>query len=383
MLGVTVAKRGLRTKERRLHSGVTTGSAGGSRQSPLTRTIPALLCGLSLAIAMGAWSTSAYCQNQSQVEQANQFGQGWKPDPEAVARIVAQQPAFIAKQVESLAAAADDDDALVYRFTAKCLGVSKLEPLDQGGLGSCVGFATAHALETTGAADVVHRREREEWRFRGSGGGMYALSRTHAKQLGDWEGSSGAWAVGALQEWGCLFAGSYDSIDLSRYDIPLIRQWQNRGVPSNIIEVAKKYPARGCALVKTNAELKGLLQNGYAALSCASQTFASRRDQLGFSRGTIPGWNHAMAVVAYRGKASGAEGFLILNSWRPDWISGPEWPDDMPLGSFWCSPADMQKRLDQGDTWGVGGVDLFKKRELNWLETLDIGGEFAAKHQDN
>lgn len=304
-----------------------------------------------------------------------QFGTGWKPDPEAVKRVVAAQPPFIAKQIGSLAAAADNDDALVYRFLAKALNKAKIDPLDQKDLGSCVGFATAHATEIVAAADIVHRLEREEFKFRASGGGNYALSRTHSKQLGSWEGSSGAWAVEAMQQWGTLWQGVYASVDLSRYDIPTVRRWQERGVPNEIIEAAKLHPARGCALLKDVRELKAILQNGYTSLSCASQTFASRRDSMGFSRGTIPGWNHAMAIVAYRGPESGKEGFLVMNSWRPDWISGPEWPEDQPYGSFWADVQDMQKRLDQGDTWAVGGINGFPKREMEWLEALSVGGK--------
>ncbi len=302
------------------------------------------------------------------------FETGWKPDPVAAQKLSASQPAFIAKQVQALVEEASDKDALNYRFLAKCLNQPKLHPLDQGQLGACVGFAAAQSIDVVAAADIVHRRQREVFLSRASGGALYALGRTNARQLGNWEGSSGAWQVEAMQEDGTLWQQAYGEYDLTKYDIPLIKRWQQSGIPPVLIDKSKEHPVRGCHLIKNTSELKALLQNGYPCLSCASQSFGSKRDALGFSKGTKPGWSHAMAVISYRGKASGREGFLIWNSWDPQWISGPEWPSDMPLGSFWVSEQDMQARIDDGDSWGIGDLVGFKKRNLNWAEVLEIGG---------
>ena len=63
-------------------------------------------------------------------------------------------------------------------------------------------------------------------------------------------------------------------------------------------------------------------------------------------------------------------GLLCLNSWGPNWVSGPRWPDDMPEGAFWIDSKVIDGMLSGEDSFAVGGVDGFKWRDLhhgNWL----------------
>lgn len=305
------------------------------------------------------------------------FETGWNPEkgPKEAAVFAAKQPPHLAKQVASLVDDSDKD-ALNYRFVAKLTGENPLKTMDQGQLGSCVGFGTAQAASTVQAADIVHRKQREIWKGKASGGGIYALSRTISNQNDGSEGSTGAWAMEALQKAGVLWQIDYGGgeYDLRKYDIGIIKRWQTRGIPKVLIEQAAKTPARGCYLLKTVAELKAGLQNGYACSACAAWSFVSKRDSMGFARADGKNsWNHCMAITSYRGKASGREGFLVQNSWFKDWISGGTWPADQPEGSFWITPADAQAALSQGDSWLIGDIAGFRKKDLTWAETLDIG----------
>lgn len=315
------------------------------------------------------------CTASSQEVDLSRFAQGWDPNrgPTEAKILESKLPKFYKAQIQSLLATSDDSDALNFRFLAQCLKVQRVQGMNQGQLGSCVGFGTAHALEIIGAADIVHRRQREAWVTRPSGGGLYALGRTHARQLGSWEGSTGSWSVSAMQEVGTLWLKPYGSVDLTRYDIGIIKRWQQSGVPRELIEAAKEHPVVGCYLLKNTAELKALLQNGYAAIICSQSSYSSQSDRMGFCRRTGREWAHCMAVVSYRGPSSGREGFLVQNSWG-DYIKGGIWPEDQPVGSFWATPADVQFSLDQGDSWAIGDVKGFPAKELTWKEALSVGG---------
>jgi hypothetical protein len=65
------------------------------------------------------------------------------------------------------------------------------------------------------------------------------------------------------------------------------------------------------------------------------------------------------------------DGVLILNSWGPNWVKGPKWPEDQPEGSFWAARRDVEAMLAQGDSFVIAGANGFEARDLDngaWLE---------------
>lgn len=258
------------------------------------RWFATLIGAATILLSLANYSTS---QQPTAPPPVFQNGTGWNPDkgPKEAAVFAAKQPPHLAKQVQSLVDEATDRDALNYRFVAKLCGQKILTTKNQSELGSCVGFGSAAAVETVAAADILHRRQREVWHYRVSGGGLYALSRTIPGQNDGSEGSTGAWAMDALQKAGVLFEEKYGDgeFDLTKYDISIVRRWQTRGIPKLLIEAASKHPVRGCLLLKTTDQLKAGLQNGYAASLCAAWSFVSKRDSMGFARSDGQRkWNH-------------------------------------------------------------------------------------------
>lgn len=315
---------------------------------------------------------------------AQPHGQGWDPRH---AKAAADQLARITDRLYGADVAAivarsagDNRTVLLYQYLAQ--SGESADAWDQGQFGSCVGFATARACSESYAVEVFWRKEHEKWVRSFSPEAAYAMSRMIANQLGNWEGSTGAWACDAIREWGTLVQqdygeGSDPELDLSKYNIQRLGQWQRKGMPASLITEAKKHPVRATTRVKSTDEAKALLQSGYALVTCSQESYGSGvRDQLGFVRNDgRNGWAHAMEVSAYRGDDTGREGFLIINSWSPRFGSGPKWPEDQPDGSFWVTVASLAEHIAAGDTWAIGDIEGFSYRRLTLREAIDVGGQ--------
>lgn len=307
--------------------------------------------------------------------QAQERGFGWQPVPEAVAALDAQTEPLFRAQVASLAAGSDDRDALIYRFLAIELGVDRILAFNQLDAGTCVGAGTCQSLGVSLAVQIHTRRDGPvQWVAPFSVEAVYALGRQHAGRLGAWDGSSGAWSCAAIRDLGTCVMEKIGSIDLSRYDPRRAQQWARVGVPRDIVAAAEPRKVLACTLVRSPDAARALLQNGYALITCSNESYIKRRDQMGFCRNDgRDAWPHCMAIVAYRGAASGRVGYLVLNSWG-DYCDGPCWPADQPLGSFWINDADLRQHLAARDTWAIGDITGFSARRLTIPEAVDVGG---------
>lgn len=307
---------------------------------------------------------------------------GWVNDPPSAARVAAQLKVY-GEQVQALPWR-DDITALDYVFLCKAMNVKILPSLDQGKVGSCVGFATTRAAGITAAADILHRGEPEQWLVDFSPDALYAIGRQAAGRLGAWDGSTGAWAVDGLQKIGTLHRKRYDDADLTEYNEARTREWARQGLPGSLLDLAKEHLFLSAAPVTTVEQAKASLQNGYPLIVCSMISYPNKRDELGFLPATGERWAHAMCCAAYRAASTGREGFLILNSWRAPahnqgWVTGPIWPPDtdeypQPLGSFWVTPQDFAKHLSFGDTWAVSGYQGFRKRDIDWTQVFSQAG---------
>jgi hypothetical protein len=173
--------------------------------------------------------------------------------------------------------------------------------------------------------------------------------------------------------------------DLTRYSIALSREWGAYGPPRDIAIAAANNRALAVAQVTTWDELVAAITSGYCVPICSDVGFAATkvRDKDGFlPRGGV--WNHCMTCVSIRfadgpGKR---DGVLILNSWHLNWVTGPKWPDDQPDGSFWCSRADIEAILRQGDSFAIGSVNGFHFRELEhreWMQPVPQQARAATR----
>lgn len=287
------------------------------------------------------------------------------------------------QQLEELVKVADEQDSFNYKFLYKVLKDAKLlsekeletgrlSSLNQGQVGSCVGYGTTHALEITAAANVAHRQQlREIWLARANPDAIYGLGRYENR--GNWDGSNGSWSVEALAKYGSLHRLQYGSHDL-RSTVPTDgRRWAAQGLPKELLEAAGDHKALACVQIKSVEEAKAALQNAYGIIICGQGSFSSHRDELGFIKKNGNDWAHCMAISSYRGPKSGKEGYLLQNSWGDTWVNGPVYPPDMPHGSGWITAEDLNHYIRQGDTFAIAGYEGFKKRDIKWEEVFSIG----------
>ena len=130
--------------------------------------------------------------------------------------------------------------------------------------------------------------------------------------------------------------------------------------------MARLHPVKGSALVKSWADVKRAIQQGYPVSVCSNQGFRMERDDTGRCRpqGT---WAHCMAIIGVRSGPN--EGAFILNSWGDRAHTGPVWPADAPVAGFWADAAVVDRMARQGDSFALSDLVGFPSRKvpLNWF----------------
>ncbi len=289
-------------------------------------------------------------------------GMGWVDDAEIRQPVAATMPAFA--ETDAFKAVQGEEPQHVYLWEAyrRLYGTNPPER-DQGAVGSCVSFGTAHAIEMTLANQVLlgfpgeFRDVAQEVIYAGGrvevGGGRIR---------GD--GCVGAWAAKFVKGWGIVPRGVTGRYDLSNYDVARCRAWGRTGVPDDLEPEAKKYPVGDAAQVRTWAEAKKALANGYGIAVCSNQGFTMRRDANGVCRpsGT---WFHCMALDGYHVEG-GTEYGHITNSWGDNAHTGPTGWGNPNKAGFWTDSRTIERMLRQDDSWAFSGVTGFPARKIDW-----------------
>ena len=312
---------------------------------------------------------------------------GWRPAPEATEIYAQSIPRKYKTQLSDLPY---DLERSVYPFRAlakllegsQYLTGGRLDAMNQGNYGSCVGFAASRAADITAACDILWRRQAEKWPTDQQGRPVltspdwcYGASRDISDSLGRWQGSYGGAAAKCLREYGAIHQKKYGRFDLTSYSIPRCRKWAAQGVPLELVDQARRHQFLTTVRVETVQQAVALVQNGYGFSVCCGMAWSSRRDEDGFARRVRPGWSHAQAgglgyVYIKRGKRS-RRGFLIQNSWSNSWQAGsPFGLDDQPHGSYFIRYEDMATAIRSGDCYAVGDYEGFREKynfgEIGW-----------------
>lgn len=315
---------------------------------------------------------------------------GYTPNPEGVRQFLGEleHPTFrdAGREVIQQAKGAD---TFPYRAALKAhqaVYQKPFGPWNQGDAGTCVSFGWAMGSYISQCVDWTQGRLAKpppEVATEPIYGGSRTAARLPPITINNGgDGSYGAaaarWVSGLKNgQGGILYREKYGDFDLTRYSIPVSRQWGRTGVPLELAKKANEHKAQQVALVETWEGLCAALESGYCVPICSNVGFArtSVRDKDGFlPRGG--NWSHCMVCIAVRyAKNDGKrDGILVLNSWGGSWVTGPKWPSDQPDGSFWISKEDAIAIISQGDSFAIGGVDGFKYRDLNhfdWMERPD------------
>ncbi len=239
------------------------------------------------------------------------------------------------------------------------------------GIGDCVSWAWAHGCDIALAVDKLTGKS-GDWKPAATAaiyGGSRVEARGRPEGGGGWsDGSYGAAAAKWVNHWGVVHRLNFPELgfDLRTYDKNRAKQWGNwgcggQGDRGRLDAIAKQYPVGQVALVRTFEEAAAAIDSGYPVPVCSGQGFTSRRDSQGFCAPS-GSWAHAMCFIGTR--YGDRPGLLCLNSWGPDWVDGPKYPDDQPDGSFWVDKAIVDRMLAGNDSFAVANVKGFPKRKL-------------------
>lgn len=316
---------------------------------------------------------------------------GYVPDPEGTREFLAEleHPLF-ADAAPDVMDNAKGKDVFLYRFADRAHRQVYGKPFtvwDQGNHGSCVSFGFAMASYVGQGVDFC-QGERETPPKLVCTEAIYGGSRTAGRLPpisvnnggdGSYGGAAARWISGKCKDpnvGGILYRDVYGEYDLREYSIPRSENWGRVGVPKDLAKKGLEHTAQGVALCRDWESLCASLENGLPVAICSNVGFGQKwgavRDKDGF-RPRSGSWSHCMCVIGIRHKANGSpkDGALIANSWSPDWISGPRWPEDMPDGCFWASREALEEILSQEDSFSIAGVNGFQARDLDngaWFE---------------
>lgn len=312
---------------------------------------------------------------------------GYRPDPQGVAAFLAELPEPLFRQAGAeTVREAKGVDTFLYRAAQKAHQARYGKPWVVGrqGIGDCVSWGWMHGVWIAQAIDWETGRLAEpplmpatEAIYGGSRVEARGRSGDGASPVGGYsDGSYGAAAARWVRDWGVIYREEIGGHDLRVYSPDRAKAWGafgngGQGDRGKLDTLAKKHPAQHVALVTTWAEAAAAIEAGFPIPVASMQGFASKRDANAYAAASGQ-WAHEMCFVAVRYQKNGSpsDALLCLNSWGPNWISGPKWPADMPDGSFWVTRSVVESMLRAKDSFAVGSVAGFGWRDLhngNWL----------------
>lgn len=290
---------------------------------------------------------------------------GWYADEDQIAANLNPARTLQFAATPAGKAALGDDDVFLWQAVRKVnnKGPPWYPNVNQRDVGCCVGCAYKHCADVCLAVQVRDGRS-GEWKPM-SVEAIYGLSRVEVgggRISGD--GSVGAWAKDAATKYGFAPMAKYESADLTVFSPTRAREFGRKGVPDDIEKVAKQYPVKNAALVKSWADVSRAVRQGYPVAVCSDRGFRMERDATGRCKpqGT---WNHAMSIIGVRGGEN--EGGFILNSWGDSAHTGPVWPADAPAAGFWADADVIDRMVRQGDSFALSDMDGFPVRRPNFF----------------
>jgi hypothetical protein len=241
-------------------------------------------------------------------------------------------------------------------------------PADQQEIGDCVPFGFGGAIDDLMAVEIM-AGEAERWVARTCTEGIYAISRVERGkgQLGNGDGSVGAWAADAVTKWGVLQRLNYGTHDLTKYSGQRAKEWgrPRAGMPDELEPKAAPFKVGVASLCVTYEQARDAIANGYPVAVCSDQGFQDKRDAEGFARASGH-WAHCMRFIGADDTGK-RPGLLCMNSWGPNWISGPK-RHNQPDGSFWVDADVANHMLGRNpDSWALGKFSGYPAQNLDYL----------------
>jgi hypothetical protein len=290
---------------------------------------------------------------------------GWTPDPQAV-KDTLKKLRFKSFHDTPAAKAADPLPAEVFMWSGYQKLFGKLQPTkNQSSIGACVAFGTNWASSNTLSCAIAFGGANYEWKDIAEevtyGGGRQQI----CHQGGGGDGTNGSCCAKFVQQYGVCPREKVGGYDLSTYSVPTCRSFGDKGAPKAIIDAmaAAGNKVKDITLVKTWADAKVCLANGWGIAVCSNVGFATKRDANGIkvARGN---WAHCMALVGYTTINDRVYGY-IQNSWGDE--EGPVGPGSPGKGGFWAAASTIDRMIKTGgDSWAFSNVVGWEPQRIDW-----------------
>ncbi len=231
-------------------------------------------------------------------------------------------------------------------------------------IGDCVSWGARNAVDYLQCVQIARGPPTHEL-HRAFAPYIYGISRVEiGKGRIHGDGSVGAWAAEGVRVYGVL-RKDFDGVP--QYSGSVAREWGRSGPPQQFVDEAKQYPVKTVAPVRSAAEVRDAICNGYP---CTIASNWGGRQDAALSRALSRvvfkrsgSWNHQMCIVGYDGSA-GEPLYYVLNSWGPN--AHPDPMQDEPPGGFWIREKDVEYIVDQGDSFAFSGFQGFPAQDLDF-----------------
>lgn len=291
---------------------------------------------------------------------------GWRPNPRETEKVLNRcvHP-LVSCAAPHLKDTGKGKTTLLYDYVKQVIGhwITNNQTI-----GDCVSHGHAQAIRTLACTEIAWKGESEKWLADIATEPIYAGSRVEigGGQLGDGDGSLGAWASEWVTRNGTHNRIAYGGIDLSNYSGSRAKEWgrARNGCPDELEPVGKDHLVKTASLVQSWEGVRDLLASGYPVTVASNQGFNSTRDSQGFCSpsGT---WMHEM-MFSGADDDSSRPGALCQNSWGENWVSGPT-RLGQPPGSFWVDAEVVDRMVRQDDSWGLSSYVGFPKRDFSHM----------------
>jgi len=300
---------------------------------------------------------------------------GWEENPEGI-KAAAQQWGSLFEVNGSLAGPSSDKNIHLWN------ALRAVHPKWRRGaqkIGDCVSWGSELAATTIMALQAVDGKQK--WITEAATESIYGLCRVEAlnkKRGGRSDGAFGYAAAKAVNKYGILLRSDYskltgiDEHDLRKYSGTKAKSWGDYGCGGSkdkgkLDELAKKYPVKQVAQIKTVEELVAAITNGYPVTIASGYGFGRmKRDENGVCprSGT---WYHQMVILGIQHRAGQVDS-RCFQSWGPASASGPdpgiEWSAASGC-SWWINERTMAGLLKSGDCWAYGNLEGFPKQSIS------------------
>ena len=302
---------------------------------------------------------------------------GWKPMPAEVDRFLATLPRpTFGDAAPHLKGVGDGVNVFLWEAERQVLG--KLLPAHEQLIGSCVSHGWGRGAQDLMLSQIAFHATPEGWQGEVATEPIYAGSRVEIGkgQLGNEDGSLGAWAADWVSKYGILLRKKYGTVDLTTLDEQRAKSWgaRGKGVPNELEPEAKLHPIKQVALCESFEDARDAIANGYPVPVCSMQGFTTTRDSNGFCKAQGQ-WAHCMLFRGC-GVAKGNKPFLVC---QQSWGESPNGPNmitlengntvELPQGCFGVVAASADKMLKQKDSFAISGFVGFPRQDIpeTWL----------------